>query len=114
MVRPVFHVSQLKAFTPDYTPVHHQLPDLPQLDISEVVPEQIVDRRLVKRGNEAMTQILVKWSRLPVSSATWKDYYVLQKRFPSAQIWSSAASSRGGSVTTEGAVVPANGEARSV
>jgi hypothetical protein len=39
MVHLVFHVSQLKAFTPDHTPVHHQLLDLLQLDISEVVPK---------------------------------------------------------------------------
>jgi hypothetical protein len=38
-VHLVFHVSQLKAFTHDHTPVHHQLLDLLQLDISEVVPK---------------------------------------------------------------------------
>jgi hypothetical protein len=89
MVHPVFHVYQLNAFTPDHTPVHHQLPNLPQLDISEVVPEQIVDRRLIKRGNEAVTQILIKWSGLPVSS---DNYYFIQRRFPLAPIWGSAAS----------------------
>jgi hypothetical protein len=92
MVHPDLHVYQLKAFTPDHTPVHHQLPNLPQLDILDVVPEQIVDRSLVKRGNEAVTQILIKWSGLPVSSGTWKDYYFLQRRFPLAPIWGSAAS----------------------
>jgi hypothetical protein len=106
MVHPVFHVSQLKAFTPDYTPVHHQLRDLPKLHISEVIFEEIVDRGLVKKGNEAITQILVKWSGIPVSSATWKDYFVLKKKFPSALIWSSAVSSGGDSVTT--AVVTAS------
>jgi hypothetical protein len=65
-----------------------------------------VDRGLVKKGNEAITQILVKWSGIPVSSATWKDYFVLKKKFPSTLIWSSAVSSGGDSVTT--AVVTAS------
>jgi hypothetical protein len=34
-----------------------------------VVSEQIVDRQLVKKGTEVVTQILIKWFGLPVSSA---------------------------------------------
>jgi hypothetical protein len=37
-VHPVFHVSQLKPFTPDFSPVFHQLPVIPTLDINEVTP----------------------------------------------------------------------------
>jgi hypothetical protein len=33
-VHPMFHVSQLKPFTPDFSPVFHQLPNIPALDIS--------------------------------------------------------------------------------
>jgi hypothetical protein len=51
LVHPVFHVSQLKAFTP----VHDQLSDIPTFDVLEVTPESIHDRRLVKKGNEAVT-----------------------------------------------------------
>jgi hypothetical protein len=86
MIHPIFHVSQLKAFTPDHTPVYSTLPHIPQLDIAEVFPKQILNRWLVKKGNEAVTQILVQWSQLPVSSASWEVYYVLQKWFPLAPI----------------------------
>jgi hypothetical protein len=86
-VHPTFHVSQLKAFTPDYTPVHTVLPHIPQLDISDVAPESIPDRRLVKKGNKAITQILIKWTRLPDESSTWEDYHVLHWRFPPAAAW---------------------------
>lgn len=47
------------------------------------VPAQIVDRRMVKRGNEAVAQVLVQWENLPASDATWEDYYFIRGQFPS-------------------------------
>jgi hypothetical protein len=75
------------------------LPVIPHLDIAEVALLKIVDRRLVKKGNEAITQILVQWTGLSESAATWEDYYVLKKRFPTAAAWGLSASQAGGSVT---------------
>jgi hypothetical protein len=72
-VHLVFHVSQLKFFTVDYSLVHSQLPDTPALDVLNVIPERILDWRLVKKGNVAITQVLVQWSGLPDSSSTWED-----------------------------------------
>jgi hypothetical protein len=83
-VHPTFHVSLLKAFTPDYTTVHIVMPHIPQLDITDVALESILDRRLVKKGNEAITQILVKWTGLPDESSAWGDYHVLCQRFLTA------------------------------
>jgi hypothetical protein len=37
--------------------------------------------RLSKKGNTAITQVLVKWSSLPQEMATWEDYHVLRTRF---------------------------------
>jgi hypothetical protein len=54
-VHPVLHVSQLKSFTADYSPVHSQLPDTPTLNVLNVTPERILDQRLVKKGNVAIT-----------------------------------------------------------
>jgi hypothetical protein len=70
LVHPVFHVSQLKAFTPEHSPVYSKLPDVPLLDIGELTPQVILDRPLVKKGNETITQVLIQWSSLPTSSAT--------------------------------------------
>lgn len=61
-VHPVFHVSQLKVQVPDFTPVFLTLPPALQLDKLCVEPEEILYRRLVKRGNAAHVQVLVKWS----------------------------------------------------
>jgi hypothetical protein len=70
VVHLVFDVSQLKTYTPDYCPVHPTLPDVPALDVLEVLLEKILDRRLVNKGNVVITQILVQWSGLPKSSLT--------------------------------------------
>ena len=56
LIHPVFHISQLKSFVPDFTPVFSDISALPRLDTVEVVPEAIIDRRLVKKGDSAVTK----------------------------------------------------------
>lgn len=98
LVHPVFHVSQLKPFTPDYTPVYSEVEHFVELDAQDVLPETVLDRRLVKKGNQAVLQVLLKWTKLPASSATWEDYEVVKARFPSAIAWGQATSQGGGDV----------------
>jgi hypothetical protein len=88
------------------------IPEIPSLDISEVTPEKILNHWLVRTGNEVVTQMLVKWSGLPESSATWKDYHVLRGRFSTAAAWGPVASSAGGDVTTLTAMVTASAAAQ--
>jgi hypothetical protein len=64
---------QLKSITPDYTPVFVEMLTPPQLDLCELEPELILDRRVTKKGNSSITQILVKWNSLPEAMATWED-----------------------------------------
>lgn len=99
-VHPVFHVSQLKAQVPDHTPVYTSLPSPVVLDAADVVPEAILERRLVKRGNAAHVQVLLKWSLLPADHATWEDYHVVKTRFPDAPAWGQAETPAGGTVMT--------------
>lgn len=70
-----------------------------ELDCTEVEPETILDRRLVKKGNAAYLQVLIQWTSLPSTMATWEDYEVLHKRFPDAPAWGQAGTQGGGSVT---------------
>ncbi|XP_073362615.1 uncharacterized protein [Aegilops tauschii subsp. strangulata] len=100
-VHPVFHVSQLKSHVPDHTPVFTTLPVPIDLSVPGVVPEEILDRRLVKKGNASHLQILVKWSKMPAASATWEDYEVIKERFPAAPAWGHAGSSGAGTVSAE-------------
>jgi hypothetical protein len=99
-VHPVFHISQLKAFTPNHVPVFSTLPRYEDLSKQGVVPLEILERRLVKKGNKAVSQVLIRWSNIPQESATWEDYYVLRQKFPDASAWGQAGSVEGANVTT--------------
>ncbi len=45
-------------------------------------PEKILYCRMIRRGNRAITQALVKWSSLDEADATWMDYWALKNQFP--------------------------------
>ena len=47
-IHPVFLVSQLKPFQPNYTPVFSVLPKGAELDAHNLVPEVVLERRVVK------------------------------------------------------------------
>ena len=48
LIHPVFHVSQLKQFNPDFTPVFSELPKVAELGWFPPLPESILEHRLVK------------------------------------------------------------------
>jgi hypothetical protein len=98
-VHPVFHVSQLRPFTPDYTPVFGELPRPLDLTAASLSPSVILDRCMRKKGNMSVVQLLIQWSTLPAEAATWEDYDVLRLRYPSASIW-EGASSQGAAIVT--------------
>lgn len=100
LIHPVFHVSQLKPFTPNYTPVYHELPQLVDLSVRQVEPEMIMDRRLVQKGNKAIPQVLIKWTNTSANAATLEDYYVIKARFPAVVAWGQATLPEGEGVTT--------------
>jgi hypothetical protein len=104
-IHPVFHVSQLKEYTPDFTPVFAELPQVPALDTVDTIPEEILDRRLVKKGAAAAPQGLIKWRGIPAEAATWEDLHVLKQRFPDALVWGQPSFQGGADVTDTGAHV---------
>ena len=100
-VHNVFHVSQLKAFTPDHTPVFSDVLKLVDLLASSTEPECILDRRLVKKGNTAIPLVLIKWSHFLAEAATWEDLYVVQQRFPASSAWGQVTPEGGGDVMAQ-------------
>jgi len=100
-IHPVFHVSQLKDYVPDHTPVFTNLPKIAELDTVDPMPEAILDRRLVKKGNSATPQGLIKWQHIPAEAATWENLSNLKKRFPSFDAWGQASAPEEGTVTPD-------------
>jgi hypothetical protein len=81
------------------TPVFSELPVTTDIEAAAAMPDKIIQRRLVKRGNSAIPYVLIQWIGLPATSATWEDYNVLRQRYPQAPAWGQAGSSAGGDVT---------------
>lgn len=93
-IHPVFHVSQLKRAVPESTQVTSQLPDLSDC---VQVPVQVLNKRLSVDGQTM--EVLIKWSRMPSSLATWESLEDLKRRFPYAPAWGQAGSFGGGGVS---------------
>ena len=78
-IHPVFHVSLLKKKVGNRE-VHPTLPDLPSEPL--LLPQAILDRRMVKKNLQAATQLLVHWAGLTLAEATWEFADELALRFP--------------------------------
>ncbi|XP_062203827.1 uncharacterized protein LOC133906051 [Phragmites australis] len=64
--------------------------DLPNLPANLQVPQVILNRRLHRQQNKAVSQILVQWSSWPASLATWENEEALRQLFPAAPAWGQA------------------------
>ena len=91
-IHPVFHVSQLKKHVGN----HWVQTELPASSKSSLVqPQQVIDRRMVKKGNRANTQFLVRWKDLPLTEATWEDAEEFSWRFPQFNLEDKVESTAG-------------------
>ena len=61
-------------------------------------PVAVLGKRLVKRDNKAVTQILVQWANLPAEEATWEDYYHIKGLYPAFDPWGQGSGNGGGNV----------------
>jgi Chromo (CHRromatin Organisation MOdifier) domain len=41
----------------------------------------ILDRRVVKKQNQAVVEVLLKWSNLHIEDATWEEYDQMKLQF---------------------------------
>lgn len=93
-VHNVFHVSQLKERLGREQAVTPELP-LPE---GKVIMAPEVDRRMVKRRNVAVPQVLIKWANQDVEEATWEDSETVAKGYPQF-ILGDKENSKGGRVS---------------
>jgi hypothetical protein len=96
-IHPVFHVSQLKAAPPSNQQV---CPFLPDLSSVHHVPKKILQRRRKSDGQPPYTDVLVKWSDLPVELATWENLDDMKRCFPKSPALVLAGSVGGGMLAT--------------
>lgn len=96
-IHPVFHVSQLKQAV---GAGHQVTPVLPSDFALKLVPEQVLDTRVVPRGSTSVQQVYIKWNNLPVSLATWEDYEAIRQEYPRATAWGQAVFRGGEHVST--------------
>jgi ribosomal protein L21E len=108
-IHPVIHVSQLKKAVSTHTVVHTDLPDGEQL---EPMPERILDKRWVRKGATSQCQILVRWSGLSDTLATWEGMEALKCRYPKAPAWGQADSQGEGSVMDQEEDAPSGKQRR--
>jgi hypothetical protein len=92
-IHPIFHVSQLKAFTSSTTPMYSDLSQMVDLSGADVKPLKILERRLVRRGNHPVVQVL--WSHFTDEVTTWEYYDVLKTRFFADFDWDNQTLSEG-------------------
>jgi len=81
-IHPVFHVSCLKKKLGERQHVVVTLPPTDKNGIIRPEPEEILHRRLKKKKNHAVTEVLVKWKGLGAEEASWVEYSILVNEFP--------------------------------
>lgn len=82
LIHPVFHVSLLKK---KIGSEHHPTTVLPKLGSKGqflVCPVKVLQRRMVKKNNQAVTQWLIQWSHSVPEDASWEDAKIIQEQFP--------------------------------
>ena len=65
---------------------------------------------MVRRGNDSVVQVLIRWNDSTEDMATWEDKETLKQLFPRAPAWGQAVSKGGGVVSDQ--VPPGEPETR--
>jgi hypothetical protein len=79
-VHPFFHVSCLKKITNDKVPMQTILPKMNGEGKIILEPKTILEIRIKKLQNQAITEYLVKWKMLLVEEATWEDDFFMHTK----------------------------------
>lgn len=90
IIHPTFHVSLLKKhYGP---PPTGAAPLTVSGSVAERFPEQVIDKRTVKKHNKPVIEWLVKWRRVPAEDATWEDALTMDRVYPEFHPWGQGSS----------------------
>jgi len=79
-IHNVFHISLLKRHHGD-CPVSTTLPSIDSNDQLDLKPIDILARRIKKRGNRSVTEVLIHWQHTTPEEATWYKVHKLKQQF---------------------------------
>lgn len=99
LLHPTFHISQLTYFHVVPFKIIHP----PVINLASPLcptPEVVLDKRMIKRGNKAIVQWLIKWTDMDPSYATWELVSILKTRFPSFTLEDKGVAPQGSIDTT--------------
>ncbi|KAK9040867.1 hypothetical protein V6N11_016003 [Hibiscus sabdariffa] len=94
----VFHVSLLKKKIGNQVVTSMNPPEVGEDGTLRVYPTMVLDKRVVKRHNQPVSQLLIQWSNLGDECATWEDYSALKRQFPDFDPWGQGSSAGEGNV----------------
>ncbi|XP_070669135.1 uncharacterized protein [Malus domestica] len=81
-IHPVFHVSCLKKQLGEKVVSHVNLPIAADDGLMQNLPQAILARRMYKKGNATMVQLLVQWNGQEAAKASWEDFDAFKTRHP--------------------------------
>ncbi|KAE8673195.1 hypothetical protein F3Y22_tig00111807pilonHSYRG00050 [Hibiscus syriacus] len=64
----------------------------------KIYPALVLDQRVITRQNRAVIQLLIQWTNMGATEATWEDYTVLRQQFPQFDPWGKESSGEEGIV----------------
>ncbi|XP_019153545.1 PREDICTED: uncharacterized protein LOC109150023 [Ipomoea nil] len=82
LIHPVFHVSQLKKRVSHGRSAQFEPPLIGPDEQPLTEPVAILGRRILKKNNAALVEVLVQWANLSPEEATWEEYHHLMSQFP--------------------------------
>ncbi|XP_077230125.1 uncharacterized protein LOC143863324 [Tasmannia lanceolata] len=85
-IHPVCHVSYLKKKLGQQILPQSQLPPVTQEGWVQPGPAAIIDRRVVKRGHRAVSEVLVQWKGVGREDTTWESFHKLMEKFPDCNL----------------------------
>jgi len=81
-IHPVFHVSLLKKVIGNYNMIDELPTELACDDGTSLEPEGILAKRVIKNGEDAVSQVLIQWKVQILEDAMWKEEFYVKSQFP--------------------------------